>query len=61
MTSGIEADIGVIFATIDKERKHKGITGEFTFYSLLKSVCYCFPSTLIGSDCCEAFFEFDIH
>ncbi|KAL5278831.1 ACADS.2 family protein [Megaselia abdita] len=26
VTSGIEADVGVIFATIDKERKHKGIT-----------------------------------
>lgn len=28
VTSGIEADVCVIFATIDKERKHKGITGE---------------------------------
>lgn len=28
VTSGIEADVAIIFATIDKERKHKGIAGE---------------------------------
>lgn len=29
VTSGIEADVGIIFATIGKERKHRGITGMF--------------------------------
>lgn len=47
VTSGIEADVGVIFATIDKERKHKGITGEF------KLVCYC----QFLSDCGESEFQ----
>lgn len=27
VTSGIEADVGIIFATVDKSKKHKGITG----------------------------------